>query len=546
MNPYLVEEPVSFPKSKLWQMQRNYFTLRGLEAWKGEVPYYISSNTLIAYQYALLIVNYIRDWRQLKKTTSECFYIVELGSGTGKFSFYFLKALTELLALFDIKEQKFCYLITDVVESNLQFCKENVSFKPFIESKQLDFCHFNIEQDKDFYLQLQQKNYSQLKNDAPLIIIANYVFDCIQQDMFRCQMSKLQAVKLGLTSRYKNFNPEKALHLNDLRFNYEFQEVDFADYSEITTEILKDYHHYFAQQEKETTILMPLGAFRFLDHLMTLNQNFLLISGDKGISLKEKIHLLQLDKSVSYDGCLAFMVNFHAMGEYLKKHAGDYLPTQHGNDFKVNLFTKGASFKELINTQGCFETHLEHTGPDEYCFIFDEYLGSFYRFGMRGLLSFLRLSRWDPHAYAIIHDRFIELAPFVNQQIREDILVDIGKVSANIYRLSVSDDVFNLLGIFYNAQQMPEKALELFNSSIETFGDKSLAHHNLGVLYDKQKNNAKALFHFQKASKTNKKNHYARKRVLQLSGKTYLTFLSPLLKATFVIGLMLLALYVMR
>ena len=62
-------------------------------AWKDEVPYYVSSNAFIGQRYALLTINYIHDILKQNPHNTEPFYILEIGGGTGKFSFYFLQAL---------------------------------------------------------------------------------------------------------------------------------------------------------------------------------------------------------------------------------------------------------------------------------------------------------------------------------------------------------------------------------------------------------------------------------------------------------------------
>jgi tetratricopeptide (TPR) repeat protein len=535
-SPKFIQNPVRLTDSLLWEIQKNYFLTMGIEAWKEEVPFYISSNTFIGHRYASLVYAFIKDYVQLHpEAVNQCFHILELGSGTGKFSFHFLKAFQEILAL-EGSNQPFCYVITDLIEKNIDFCEKNQSLQPFLQSNQLDFASFDIEHDKDIFLKKKQKKYSELKASVPLIIIGNYVFDCVKHDAFEYENNVFKEVKLGLTSRYPNFNKQTAKHLNDLRLQFESCEVkidDYYDKSELN-QILREYAENL--KDKEAKLMMPLGAFEFLDNIKSLtHNNFLMIAGDKGVALAEGISFFSTENRVTYDGCYSFMVNFHAMGSYLQKKGGDYYPTQNSNHFKVNLFSQGISFSELPRTRTAFAA-LETLGPDEYCYIYDEFLTSGYRFSLKGLLSFLRLSQWDPNAFALIHDRLLQLTPVASNQLKVDISAALAKVRDNIYPINFGSDTYLLLGIYYQSQQKLDQAIDHYQKSLETYGDNAASHNNLGIIYETKKNFAKALEHYKKSVELDKKNLFAKRKVLRLTGKPNVTLLLPFLKGLLVLG----------
>ena len=52
-----LEKGKRFSESILWQYQMDYFSKEGVNAWVGQVPYYITSNLHIADTYALNILN---------------------------------------------------------------------------------------------------------------------------------------------------------------------------------------------------------------------------------------------------------------------------------------------------------------------------------------------------------------------------------------------------------------------------------------------------------------------------------------------------------
>ena len=103
-------------KSILWEQMQKYYEQLGPDAWQEDiVPYQITSNKLLAHLYATLINSAIYDHicYQSQNTNNnvhskntdnpEPFYILELGAGHGKFSFYvckFLDLMQKLIKLF--------------------------------------------------------------------------------------------------------------------------------------------------------------------------------------------------------------------------------------------------------------------------------------------------------------------------------------------------------------------------------------------------------------------------------------------------------------
>ncbi|MGD9591888.1 MAG: tetratricopeptide repeat protein [Candidatus Berkiella sp.] len=540
-DPRLVQTPVRLSTSKIWQIQRNYFSSMGINAWKSEVPFYISSNAFIGQRYAALVVNYIKDWLNLHpEHASNVFHILEVGSGTGKFSFYFLKSLKKLLVQNKLNHIKFCYIISDIIENNINFCLENSSFKEYIERGEIDFSNYDVENDVDFHLKLKDCQYSQLDVKTPLIVIANYTFDCIKHDEFEYQDGKFYEVKLGIQSRYKNFDVDKSMHLDDLRFHFERVDVSASienyyenkDYNKI----LLDYPKFFTKK-KVTRIMMPLCAFEFLDNLKKMTQNnVFLIVGDKGVSQPERFSLLGEKYRYSYDGCYSFLVNFHAIGEYAKLIGGDYLLTNNSNDFKVNLYGLGASFDDFPQTTTYFNEDIQSIGPEEYVYFYDEYLTSSFRFTLKSLLAFVRFSEWDPDAYAGVHDRLFELLPIATAQFIEDLKDDLDKVINNIYNINLGEDVYNLAGMIFQVLDEDDKAVTLYNQSLAVFGDRADPHSNLGMIYEKKKNPTKAIEHYSKVVELDKKNRYARNKLNLLTGKPYFAMITPILRGLLVLG----------
>ena len=101
--PAVLETDVPLSQSVIWRLQREFYAQRGLKAWTEDlVPSYITNNPFIAEIYAEIVAGFILDCMNLPQKGSRPLSadnplrILELGAGTGKFSYLFLRKLTNL------------------------------------------------------------------------------------------------------------------------------------------------------------------------------------------------------------------------------------------------------------------------------------------------------------------------------------------------------------------------------------------------------------------------------------------------------------------
>lgn len=547
-NPKLIELPVRFSQSKIWEIQRNYFKSMGIDAWKEEVPFYITSNTFTAKRYAMLALHFIQDWlNQHPQDKNKTFYFFELGCGTGKFSFYFLTQFKALLKSVELGDLKYCYIISDMVKANVEFCKTNPSLAPFIQEGVVDFAVFDLVNDKDFHLDIKNTNFSAIQSETPLMVIANYIFGCVEMDLLQFENGVIKEVKLGLQSRYDNFNLAESKHLDDLRLEYDSSSNAPKPYSpdQVLNNIIEDYESTF--KDKNFYLPIPSGAIKFIQTLSELTHDrFLMIGGDKAVSQEAGIPLVQLNYITSYDGCYAFMMNFDALGKYLKRTGGDCLLTKSWQDFKVNLFTKGISLDKCKNTTGFFENILESMGPSEYCALYKEYLTNSYRFSYSALSAFLKISECDPDAYGQVHGDLINIMTTLSPVKKQEIDDLLKKVQQNIYSLTIGTDISNLMGIYYYLNNQDLEAITLFERSIDIYGDKSFSYHNLGLLYERKKDKEQAILYFKKAVELDPKDSLAKQKYQKLSKTLGWYAIKPLVKLAFLAGLLFVAMYFLK
>src|ERR1043166_4363456 len=130
---YLLESPRRMSDCLLWNIQRTYYEQQGLEAWRsGVVPHYGVSNPFVARTYADIVMGYLRDCREAGLVSPERpLYVVELGAGSGRFSYHFLHAFLPLLSESSLRDAKVKVVLTDCVRANLEFWLSHPKFQPF-------------------------------------------------------------------------------------------------------------------------------------------------------------------------------------------------------------------------------------------------------------------------------------------------------------------------------------------------------------------------------------------------------------------------------
>lgn len=137
----VLEDFTQCSKSHLWKLMMSFYDRKGVESWsQGIVPHFITSNAFIGRSYAKVLHGFIRDCLskspdggKLPLDTSEKLYIIELGAGSGKFSYFMLKALEEMQAVCDFPLNNICYVMTDFTESNFTFWKNHPSLKTYFD-----------------------------------------------------------------------------------------------------------------------------------------------------------------------------------------------------------------------------------------------------------------------------------------------------------------------------------------------------------------------------------------------------------------------------
>jgi hypothetical protein len=466
-----------FSTCPLWQLQRQYFEETNIEAWKeGDVPHYITSNPYMAETYAKLLLAFFRD-RLATGPLNEPIYIVELGTGSGRFSYHLVKALHRLIQNTAVKETRFVYIMTDFVEDTLAFWDKHPRFQEFYEQGIMDYALFDAEKDDALYLRRSHKTIGYKYAKAPLVVIANYFFDTIPQELFYFNEGNAHTVLVNLKG-YKTDSAKTAkeqLERIELKYTYEaLPESPYKD--ELQSRLFDQYRNILTNSH----LLFPHLGLSCIQRLQQLShQGLLLLTADKG---EHRLDEWQNRRPpyVAKHGSFSLTANYHALKEYCNLQEGVALFPKHpASSLTVGalLYLKEAdSYKETLQA---YNKYVNDFGPDEYFTIKKHVEKGITELPVNELFAYLRLSEYDSQLFFQFLPRLHKLAEEFTDDERFLTLQLIAKVWDGYYPLGEDKDLAYEIGLLLYKINFYEEAITFFELSEKIYGQKE------GVLFAK-------------------------------------------------------------
>lgn len=459
--PTTLETNVSLSQSVIWRLQRDYYVQRGLRAWSDDkVPTFITSNPFTAEIYARIIFNFFRD------CGGNPLRILELGAGTGKFSYLFLRHLNELLRVKGLALDIVRYCMTDCSESLVQAWRGNSYLPEFIQAGILEFDVIQIG---------EEIQSSFLERRGPLVVIANYVFDSLPQDAFIIRDGRIFEALVTTTA------PENA-SLSQLQLSYNNGEVAQNRYPyESWNRILEGYRNTLPA----ATVLFASGALQFLKDIADLTDGPLLVLvADKGFPHQEELALCQGPPTIEFHApnCFSQMVNLDAIAKYFTNTGGGALmPEKHSSSLSICGFLRGKPGVQFPAITTAYKEFQKSFGPDDLFTLFAWLNAHMDEMTVPQILSALRLTRWDPIA-------FLRLFPVLGRQLRTvaleraDLRDTVMRTFANHYPVMAAENEIAFdCGVVLLELRFYDDAMALFKESQKILGPSAPTSYNLGL-----------------------------------------------------------------
>lgn len=475
MSSNLSNSLVRFSASPIWHLQRAFFNLQGVAAWrKNIVPNYVTSNSFIANAYVTLALAFIKDYLNSDHfIDNEPIYIIELGTGSGRFSYSFLQiffADQEILKDVDV-----IYVMSDLAEANLNYWREHESFQPFVKAGRLDFAIFDASDHQPLKLSVSKKILSLDSVHAPLIAIANYFFDSIPYDLFAINNGQLYECLSELVKNDGTTAIKADDNVTDFDVKYELRSCDSNYYeNSLWNSILTEY----TQNLLKSFFAFPSAALSTIEYLRQLTStSFMLISGDKGYSQLLELASRNAAQPAKH-GSISFAVNYHAIGEYTRLQAGQFLDTDHSHSsIKVicSLFGK----EEFKYTNEAYQQNIVTFGPDDFFMIKKLAEKNYNTLSVGQILSLLRLSRWDRIIFLGCYDRLVEILAESSPQEKNSFLAAAKAIWQQYLPLQESEDLAFCLGCLLAGAGFYQEAISFFEISIKYYGEDEITGKNL-------------------------------------------------------------------
>ncbi len=469
-----------FSQSLIWQLQRDYFENAGITAWQsGEVPHYVSSNPVVGKTYAEIILAFLKD-RSLQGHAEETVYLLELGAGHGRLGYHFLKHIEKYQEQSAVRLPPFCYVLSDFTAANLEFWKTHPRLQPYIQKGWLDFALFNAESDTE--LTLSERVIRNGELNQPVVVLANYFFDTIPQDLFRIQKDQIEQALLSVSSNKNPKETSPADLISSLTLEYTYQKVDQPVYKD--RPILNELLIYYQDHLTDTHLLLPHIGIQCLERLKSLSTSgLLLLTADKGEHHLSNLNYI-LPPQLSRHGSFSLNVNFHALkwyGEYQEGLSLFPLHQHHSLDLGCILIMDNAH--NYLETITSYDKVVQDFGPDDYFDIkklVEKGLGSL---SFRDVMAVVKLSGYDARIFQQMLPDMYDQLEHITANDRWNLLLAIPRIWDTFFPILEEEDLAANLGDLLVQLQFPKEALLYYQKSFSLYGRKTEVRFNEAICH---------------------------------------------------------------
>jgi tetratricopeptide (TPR) repeat protein len=518
---HTLEQGQVFSRSLLWDLQQRYFDGRGVEAWRAsEVPHYVSSNPTMADAYAEIVLAFLVDRERLApadEASGEPLHLLELGAGSGRFACHFLTRLVRLCERAGVAPERFRYVLTDRVEANLAFWEGHPSLQPFFERGLLDRALFDLGETPEVALRRRSEVLGSGSLGRPLVVIANYLFDSVPQDLFVLAGG---ACRQGLVSLAVDEDPaglDAGELLARLRCDVSAGPPAESPYEEPwLCDLLEEYRAALA----ETHLLFPALGLRGLARLRSLSRaGLLLLSADHGEHRLAALDGLEPPQLFRH-GSFSLPVNYHAIGAWVSREGGlPLFPQVAANSLVVSCCLLTDRAGEHGEVRRAFERRVRDFGPDDYFTVVGHAWKTQPEMSKAALAAYLRLGLYDSHLLARLLPRWLEVADELDMGERAELCAALDQAWEGYFPLGEDIDLARQIAELLYAIDEYRGALGYFRRSVEIYGPDTGTLYNMAVCHSLLGEEDRALPLLQALLAHDPENEAARGLLAELEGR---------------------------
>ncbi len=479
--PFEIESAKPFSESLIWQLNQDFYKNKGMDIWRyGEVPHNITSSSMVGKTYAEIVFAFLKDLAA-KGQNKSTVYILELGAGHGRLAFHVLKHLEQLAEKVNLDLPPYCYVLSDIAQENLTFFEEHPQFKSYHKKGLVDVSYFDAIESQVLDLRYANKKISSNDLEQPILVLANYFFDSIPNDLFHFKDQVISTCAVKLDSRVDPIGLDEASLLKQIETSYSKTSMDAPYYkNNVYNEILEDYRKVLS----DTYLFFPQKGLQCLDNLQTLSKKGLMvISMDKGAhdirSLKN-----QKEPDMVTHGSFSFLVNYHALGSYCEKQGGlPHFPTSTNNAIEVACLLFLENGESYTQTTQAYQRYVNDYGPDDFNTLKMFSYRHVARMSLEEIIGLLRLGAYDSTLFINFLPRLKQLSKRVSFEQRTDLANAMYATWDMYYTFNEPKDLaFEIGGLLYQLGYF-SPALEYFQYSIERYGHTADGYYNRALCH---------------------------------------------------------------
>jgi tetratricopeptide (TPR) repeat protein len=478
MQPVVLERDVPLSQSLIWQRQRDFYAQRGLRAWsEDQVPAYITNNPFTAEIYAGIVFAFLCDCMtqggRPPLSPENPLRMLELGAGTGKFAYLFLRNLTSLLRAENIAPATVRYSMTDCTENLPQEWRSNSYLAEFVASGVLEFEVFRAGAGT----RPRFPAAPVAGTAGPLAVIANYVFDSLPQDAFVIENGQVFEALVTTTAP-----GEAAPKVADLKLSFKSTPVPRDRYAHASWNAVLE--HYRAKLPS-ASVLFPSQALATLQELAGLSDGrMLVLAADKGQAHEDQLLLCQSTPAFEFHSpdCFSQMVNFHAMAKCFEAEGGQaHLPDKHFSGLNICAFLERRGDQAFPATTAAYRQAQAAFGPDDLFTLLAWLNAHMEEMSTPQILSALRLTRWDTTALMRFFPMLARQARHALRE-RSDIRDAVLRVWANRFPVAPGDNALAFqCGVILLELRYFDDAAQMLRTSQKLLGPSAATSYNLGL-----------------------------------------------------------------
>lgn len=487
---YVLEERQAFSRSLLWDIQRNYYSRRGADAWRsGEVPHYVTSNPTMAQACAETVFAFYQDRQRLQTppvpSQTDALAICELGAGSGRFAFHFLRHLLALCADHAVPPSAFLYVLTDFTQTNLDAWRGHARFQDWFASGLLDVALFDVNQSDALHLQISGAVISRGALHQPLVVLANYVFDGVPQDLLYFKDGVAHHALVSLATPEKPDQLDATALLSQLHIDCEYQVCGPQFYAEPALQAELEHYGRCIVAPGGAHVLFPASGLRCLARLQALSQaGMLLLSADKGdCQLAEVVYATA--PGLVVHGSFSFNVNYHAFAGWCEALGGlALLPQKSHESIAVIGLLLLENAEEHAGTRRAYRQHIGGFGPDGFYTVSRCLSRQATAMNAGEIFATMRFNRNDAYQLAQLIPRIVELVPALSKAQ----VVELKQLLHDCWQAyfpmgEESDLAFDIGGLFYALDDFPA-ALQFFEYTRNIYGSHTGTLFNMAACHD--------------------------------------------------------------